>query len=132
EARMITIVMLNQKGGVGKTSTCHHLAGTLATMGHRVLLVDNDPQASLTQGIFGPSETRQIPAARTIASCYSGDLPDLSDLIREANGFDIIPGSRHAARYNVPAPDELDYEERHCLRRVLHGETLYDFTLIDS
>ena len=43
----VAIVLLNQKGGVGKTSTCHHLAGTLARMGRRVLLMDNDPQGSL-------------------------------------------------------------------------------------
>ena len=47
---MPTILILNQKGGVGKTSTCHHLAGTFAQDGRRVLLVDTDPQASLTQG----------------------------------------------------------------------------------
>src|SRR5690242_15589013 len=51
------IAALNQKGGVGKTSTCHHLAGTLAQMGRRVLLLDNDPQASLTQGFWGPVAT---------------------------------------------------------------------------
>src|SRR5262245_20566353 len=50
----VSIVLLNQKGGVGKTSTCHHLAGTLAKMGRRVLLMDNDPQSSLTQGLLGP------------------------------------------------------------------------------
>ena len=51
---MPVITMLNQKGGVGKTSTCYHLAGTLAQQGRRILLVDNDPQASLTQGFWGP------------------------------------------------------------------------------
>ena len=67
----VSIVLLNQKGGVGKTSTAHHLAGTLARMGKRVLLVDNDPQASLTQGFYGPVETRQIPAELTVAACYA-------------------------------------------------------------
>ena len=56
---MPVITALNQKGGVGKTSTCYHLAGTLAQAGRRVLLVDNDPQASLTQGFLGPQVTRR-------------------------------------------------------------------------
>ena len=56
-----TIAFLNKKGGVGKTSTCHHLAGTLARQGRRVLLVDADPQASLTQGFWGPEAMRAIP-----------------------------------------------------------------------
>ena len=42
---MNVVAMLNQKGA-GKTSTCHHLAGSLAQMGRRVLLVDNDPQSA--------------------------------------------------------------------------------------
>ena len=42
---MPVITVLNQKGGVSKTSTCHHLDGALARMRRRVLLVDNDPQA---------------------------------------------------------------------------------------
>src|SRR3954470_12080635 len=45
-----TIAFLNRKGGVGKTSTVHHLAGTLARRGLKILLVDVDGQASLTQG----------------------------------------------------------------------------------
>ena len=67
---MPVITALNQKGGVGKTSTCYHLAGTLAQAGRRVLLVDNDPQASLTQGFLGPQVTRQLDPAETIAAVY--------------------------------------------------------------
>lgn len=128
---MPTIVMLNQKGGVGKTSTTHHLAGTLVKMGRKVLLLDNDPQASLTQGFFGPAETRSLPIARTIAACYAGMLPDLSDLVQTIHGIDLVPGSRHASRYNVPCPDELDYESRHAIKGLLHGAAHYDFTIID-
>ena len=66
-ARMGTIIsLLNQKGGVGKTSTCHHLAGTLAKDGRCVLLIDNDPQASLSQGFWGPDATRQIGAVSCV------------------------------------------------------------------
>ena len=51
----ITICLINQKGGCGKSSTCFHLAGHLALSGQRVLLVDADPQGSLSQGFFGSS-----------------------------------------------------------------------------
>src|SRR4051812_12070866 len=101
--------MLNQKGGVGKTSTCHHLAGTLALMGRRVLLVDNDPQASLTQGFWGPLATRQLEPERTIAAIYRGDLPFPEHVIRPTGieGIDLVPGSRHATEFNVPMPHRL-------------------------
>ena len=39
----LTISVLNKKGGVGKTSTCHHVAGSFAKRRQRVLLIDNDP-----------------------------------------------------------------------------------------
>lgn len=62
-----TIVLLNQKGGVSKTSTTHHLAGTLARAGRRVLLMDNDLQASLSQGLLGPDAARDLIRERTRA-----------------------------------------------------------------
>ena len=91
---MAVICLLNQKGGVGKTSTCHHLAGTLARDGKKVLLIDNDPQASLTQGFWGPLATRQLDPAETIAAILGGR----GALPRRGHQADRDCRHRHPAR----------------------------------
>ena len=107
EEALAVITMLNQKGGVGKTSTCHHLAGTLALMGRRTLLVDNDPQSSLTQGLWGPSAAMGLDPAETIAAVYAGEsFPDQIIKPSGVSGVDLVPGSTRSDRHNVPAPDE--------------------------
>lgn len=131
---MAVVVMLNQKGGVGKTSTCHHLAGTVACAGGRVLLLDNDPQASLTQGFFGPQATRQIAPAETIAALYAGDEPFPDQVIRPTGcpGIDLVPGSKYATEHNVPMPHRASRELQHCLRDFLDDlRQRYDLVLID-
>src|SRR5262245_60788480 len=100
---MAIVTALNQKGGGGKTSTCYHLAGTLALAGRRVLLVDNDPQASLTQGFLGPDATRRLGSPETIAAVYDQSaLPE--QVIRPTGiaGVALLAGSRRASHYNVP------------------------------
>ena len=66
----LTISVLNKKGGVGKTSTCHHVAGSFAKRRQRVLLIDNDPQASLTQGLCGSQAAASLPAARADGTLF--------------------------------------------------------------
>lgn len=118
---MSVVTLLNQKGGVGKTSTTHHLAGTLAQIGQRVLVVDNDPQASLTQGFLGPQATRLIPGNQTVAEIYSGMEPFPEQVIRPTGieGIDLIAGSKLAARYNVPEAHLAGYELQTAMREFL-------------
>ena len=130
---MPVITALNQKGGVGKTSTCYHLAGTLAESGRRVLLVDNDPQASLTQGFLGPQVTRQLDPAETIAAVYRQEA--VPDQVLRATGIpnvDLLAGSRLAASFNVPDPHLADWPLQMALRDFL-AEVLdrYDTVMID-
>jgi chromosome partitioning protein len=130
---MAVITALNQKGGVGKTSTCHHLAGTLALMGRRVLLVDNDPQSSLTQGLWGPSAALGVDPAETVASVYDGDA--FAERVVKPSGIDgvdLVPGSVHSTRHNVPMPHEADWDAQVCLRTFLDEvRDHYDLVLID-
>jgi chromosome partitioning protein len=130
---MPIVTALNQKGGVGKTSTCYHLAGTLAQSGRRVLLVDNDPQASLTQGFLGPDATRRLSAAETIAAVYDQvALPEQVIHPTRVTGVDLLAGSRLAARVNVPEPHLADWPLQVALREFL-GDLpgRYDYVLID-
>lgn len=130
------VTLCNLKGGVGKTSTTFHLGGTLAREGRRVLLIDADPQASLTQGFLGPDTVRALPAHETIAGLFGDGLPPVpSEIIRPTGfpGLEIIPGSPHLARYNVPEPWLAPGEYQAALHD-LAGDVRdgFDLILIDS
>ena len=131
---MPVVTLLNQKGGVGKTSCTYHLAGSLAQAGRRVLLVDADPQSSLTQGFFGPPVTRQLAPGSTVAAILAGDEPFPDQVIRPSGlaGVDLVPGSRTASDSNLPRPHELDWPTQVALREFLgQVKDRYDMVLID-
>src|SRR4051812_36267441 len=130
----ITVALLNRKGGCGKTSTCHHLAGAFAKDGRRVLLADLDPQASLTQGIFGPQMTEAMPKRRTVAGLFDdGYDPEPDDLIIPTP-FDriaIIPGSNHLDDHNTPRPHEAGDVQLTLRRFLKEAAGSFDIALVD-
>ena len=131
---MPVVTLLNQKGGVGKTSCTYHLSGSLAQAGRRVLLVDADPQSSLTQGFFGPPVTRQLDPETTVAAILAGNEPFPDQVIRPSGlfGVDLVPGSRSASDSNLPRPHELDWPSQVALREFLgQVQDRYDLVLID-
>jgi len=134
---MRVIALLNQKGGVGKTSLCHHLAGAFGRLGKSVLLVDLDPQASLSQGLFGPDMVRGMDPDSTAAAILGVKLPFPEDLIRTnvAPRTDIVPGSKAATDHNIPRPFDAPIAAQASLRNFLHevevGPVAYDLVLVD-
>ena len=90
-ATTISMCLINQKGGCGKSSSCFHLAGALALQDHRVLLVDADPQGSLSQAFLGSSTVENLPAASTLAALFDDHSATPRDF-----GPSFPGGERHA------------------------------------
>jgi chromosome partitioning protein len=128
------VCLLNQKGGVGKTSACHHLAGVFARDGRRVLLIDNDPQASLTQGFWGPDATRRVGRAEGVAALYDDALTPIPEVLIRATGFDrisIVPGSRALTPYNMLPREDWPGQEGGIRDFMAEARDAFDLVLID-
>jgi len=123
-----TIAISNQKGGVAKTTTCLSLGASLAEMGQSVLLVDLDPQASLTLSMgLKPEELR-----RTVGDALLGNT-SLVSISRESSLFDldIVPANQELVVLDKILYGRQGYEFH--LRNGLNamGRGLYDIVLID-
>lgn len=129
-----SICLINQKGGCGKSSTCFHLAGTFASLGHRVLIVDADPQGSISQGFFGSDAVEQMSAWETLAALFDErcNQIDPGSLIRQTHvqGIHVLPANHHLAAYNAPCP-ELGGVMQFALRDFLEPLTSFDLVLFD-
>jgi chromosome partitioning protein len=130
-----TICMINQKGGCGKSSTCFHLAGAFARAGNSVLLVDADPQGSLSQGFFGSSFIEELPAGETIAALFeeSSYFIDRRSLVRETAfpGISLVAANQHLADFNAPKPEHSGMLQYALLDFLQEVAADYDLVLID-
>lgn len=121
-AKIISIV--NQKGGVGKTTTCTNLAAGLTALGSRVLVCDFDPQGNATSG-FGLDKTR----SPNIYDVVVGGSP-VSKAIVSTRWADVIPANKSlsGATVELIALDRREYRLKDALDTI---RELYDFIFID-
>jgi chromosome partitioning protein len=121
------IAVANQKGGVGKTTTCVNLAASLAASGQRVLLADIDPQGNATMGC-GVDKHR---LESTMCELLLGEATARDTIVQVSQGgFDIIPANDGLTVAEVNLINEFGRELR--LRRALEPHAGdYDYVLVD-
>lgn len=121
----------NQKGGVGKTTTAVTLGGLLATRGQRTLLIDLDPQGSLTS-YFGHDPDALTHSVYGLFMSEPTSGTDIATLIRRTpvERLDLLPASTALATLDrqLGVREGMGLLLRQALRRV---ESTYDFVLID-
>jgi chromosome partitioning protein len=134
DSRPFIASFLNRKGGVGKTSSVFHLAGYYARSGRSVLVMDLDPQASLSQGFFGPRAVEAMPGETTVAALFDDTLDPNPDDIIQDTAFEnllIVPANNDLTNHNTPRP-EASGEQQYALKDfVAEVRPHFDVILID-
>lgn len=127
QGKGLVLAVINQKGGVGKSTTCVNLSAALGELGKTVLLVDLDPQGNSTSG-YGIDK---VTCNQCIYDALMNDVP-IEDLILKTCGQNvwIVPATINLTGAEIELVEELERELR--LLKVL-GEVRYeyDYVLID-
>jgi chromosome partitioning protein len=119
-----TVVVANQKGGVGKTTTALNLAASLCAMKRKVLLIDLDPQANATTG-SGIKKCNQTEGSAAALMGASGDIIFKTNL-----GYDLMPSGPELIAAESFLRGEGD-KERALLNYLSGMKENYDYIIID-
>ena len=128
-AKIIAIV--NQKGGVGKTTSTEHLGIGLAMQGKRVLVVDADPQGDLTTCLGWNSDELDNTLSTLMLAAMSNQPPPFQQcILHHQEGIDLIPANIELSALEVPLVTAMGRERilSSCLNELREQ---YDYILID-
>jgi chromosome partitioning protein len=127
------LVVANQKGGVGKTTTTINLGAALALAGQRVLLIDLDPQANLTSGVGLKGQTS---SAGSVYDALTTESTDAAPFILQTSvqGLSLIPADRNLTGAEVELVSLPNREQRlRTVIRSLHDASDgFDYVFIDT
>jgi chromosome partitioning protein len=137
-AEAVTICVANFKGGVSKTTTSVTLAQGLALRGHKVLLIDADPQGSATT-LFGILPELEVEEDQTIAMLCRGEQESIEYAIRGTywDGIDLVPAVSDLFSAEFDLPSRQIHSKNFQFWNVLHhgidnARLNYDVIVIDT
>ncbi len=121
------ISFANQKGGVGKTTSCVNVAASLGILGHKVLIIDLDPQGNTTSGVGVAKKSLKA----TTKDMMTGSMP-ITDIIQETpyQNLWVIPTNTAlaGAEFDLFDFDESEFRIKNALAEIKDS---YDYILID-
>lgn len=123
---MRVIGLINQKGGVGKTTTVANLGAALTQLKKKVLVIDMDPQGNLSYHLLGE---KVYSLENSIYDCLTGAVKLEDVLVKRKDGLDIIPSGVALSGFEAEPPRKRGKES--LLKEALSSVKGYDYILVD-